>query len=44
VLDASMDMARDYVKRATDAIAFLPDTEAKRTMFELGEYVLRRNS
>lgn len=44
VLDVSMEMARDYVKRAEDAIAFLPETEAKRTMQELGQYVLERQS
>jgi geranylgeranyl pyrophosphate synthase len=44
VLDVSMDMAREYVRRGTDAIASLPDTEARRSMHEIGEYVLSRRS
>lgn len=44
VIDVSMDMAREYVRRATDAITTLPDTEAHRCMVELGDYVLTRQS
>lgn len=45
VLDLSMDMARDYIRRANEALtAVVPDTEARRTMIELGEYVLTRRS
>jgi geranylgeranyl pyrophosphate synthase len=44
VLDISMEMARDYVKRADEAITALPDGEARRSLSEIGEYVLARRS
>ncbi len=44
VLDDSLAIARDYVKRANEAIEFLPDGETKRCMADLGEYVLSRKS
>ena len=44
VLDVSMEMARDYVHRATDALGILPESEAKRCLAELGQYVLERKS
>ncbi len=44
VLDDSLDFARDYVKRANEAIAFLPESDTKRCMIDLGEYVLSRRS
>jgi geranylgeranyl pyrophosphate synthase len=44
VLDTSMEMARGYVRRGTDAITDLPDNEARRSLIEIGEYVLRRKS
>ncbi len=44
VLDASMDMARDYVRRAREAIAPLPEGEAKRCLLDIGDYVLERSS
>lgn len=44
VLQVSMEMAADYVRRAAEAIAFLPDTDAHRTLIGLGEYVLSRRS
>jgi geranylgeranyl pyrophosphate synthase len=44
VLDASMDIARDYIRRANDAIAPLAESAAKQCMLELGEYVLNRDS
>ncbi|MCK9518725.1 MAG: polyprenyl synthetase family protein, partial [Dehalococcoidia bacterium] len=45
VLDVSMEMAREYVQRANEAlVSSAPDTEARRTMLELGEYVLNRKS
>ncbi len=44
VLDESMDMAREYVRRANDAIAALPSTDAHRSLLEIGEYVLNRRS
>ena len=44
VLDASMDIARDYVRRANEAITPLAESPAKQCMLELGEYVLNRDS
>lgn len=44
VLEVSMEMARDYIKRGEEAIRFLPDGEAKQCLHELGEYVLTRKS
>lgn len=44
VLDVSMDMAREYVRRATEAIAGLPNSDAKRSLVDIGEYVLSRRS
>jgi geranylgeranyl pyrophosphate synthase len=44
VLDVSMDMAREYVRRGADAIDAMPDTDAHRSLVELGEYVLTRRS
>lgn len=44
VLDVSMSMAREYVNRAREAISPLPETEAKQSLFEIGEYVLHRES
>jgi len=39
-----MEMARDYVRRANEAIAFLPATAAKQSLADIGEYVLNRKS
>ncbi len=44
VIGASMDIARDYVRRANEAIAFLPESETKQCLIELGQYVLERRS
>lgn len=44
VIDASMDIARDYIRRANAAIEFLPASDAKDCLLELGEYVLSRRS
>ena len=44
VLERSMEMARDYVRRANEAVGALPATGARQTMVELGEYVLTRTS
>jgi geranylgeranyl pyrophosphate synthase len=41
-IDDSMQMAREYVRRASEAIAFLPEGETKSCLLELGEYVLAR--
>jgi geranylgeranyl pyrophosphate synthase len=42
-LETSMEMARNYIQRACEALAILPDTEARRCMIGLGDYVLARN-
>ncbi len=44
VLADSLDIARDYVRRGTEAIDFLPGSEAKQCLLNLGEYVLDRQS
>ena len=44
VIDASMVFARDYVRRANEAIELLPQSETKETLLELGDYVLNRRS
>ncbi len=44
VIEASMDIARDYVRRANEAISFLPESETKQCLIELGQYVLERRS
>lgn len=44
VLEASMDMARDYIRRANEAIAPLPENDAKRSLHEIGDYILNRKS
>lgn len=43
-VNASMDIARDYVRRANAAIEFLPPSDAKECLAELGDYVLTRRS
>jgi len=44
VLDASLDMARDYVKRAVTALDGLPQNQAHQSLIALGDYVLSRRS
>lgn len=44
VLEVSLEMARDYVHRANQALAALPDGDAKASLIELGDYVLSRRS
>jgi geranylgeranyl pyrophosphate synthase len=44
VIDASMEIARGYVQRANAAIDFLPGSDAKDCLLDLGEYVLSRRS
>jgi geranylgeranyl pyrophosphate synthase len=39
-----MEMARTYVRRAVEALAPFPDTESKRSLTDIGEYVLTRKS
>lgn len=43
-IDESSAMARDYSRRAIDALAPLPDTPDRRTLAELAEYILERRS
>ena len=43
-IEGSMDIARDYVRRANAAIDFLPPSAAKTCLLELGDYVLERRS
>ncbi len=44
VLDESYAMARDFCRRATDALSILPDTPDRQTLAELAEYILERRS
>lgn len=44
VLARSQSIAEDYIQRALNALAPLPDTEAKQTMVALGEHVLTRRA
>jgi geranylgeranyl pyrophosphate synthase len=44
VLDVSMEMAKDYVRRAVAALQPLPANAARASMIELGDYVLARRS
>jgi geranylgeranyl pyrophosphate synthase len=44
VIQASMDIAADYVRRANAAIGFLPASDARECLLELGDYVLNRRS
>jgi geranylgeranyl pyrophosphate synthase len=37
-------MAREYVRRGSEAISALPATEARRCLEDLGEYILTRQS
>jgi geranylgeranyl pyrophosphate synthase len=44
VLDASLEMARDYVRRAVAAVEPLPRIAAHQSLIEIGDYVLSRRS
>jgi len=44
VLDASMEIARDYVRRGVEAITPLPDGEAKDSLLRIADYVLERRN
>ncbi|MBI1885199.1 MAG: polyprenyl synthetase family protein [Chloroflexi bacterium] len=44
ILEESYGMARDFCRRAVEAIELLPDTEARGTLTDLTEYVLDRHS
>jgi geranylgeranyl pyrophosphate synthase len=43
VLETSMDMANDYVRRATEALGALPATEGRDSLEAIGSYVLERD-
>jgi octaprenyl-diphosphate synthase len=43
-LDASMDMARQFADRASEAIAVLPNTEGRHCLDDITRYVLDRRS
>ncbi len=43
VIELSMDMAKDYVRRAEDAIQILPQSDARETLAEIGRYILERD-
>jgi geranylgeranyl pyrophosphate synthase len=44
VLDASMDIAKDYVARGVAALAALPESESKRSLLAVADYVLDRKN
>jgi geranylgeranyl pyrophosphate synthase len=44
VIGASMDIARDYVRRANEAVDGLPASEARDCLRDLGDYILNRRS
>jgi len=43
-IDESSDMARDFSRRAIEALAPLPDGADRRTLASLAEYILERRS
>lgn len=43
-IDESSEMARDFTRRAIEALAPLPDGADRRTLSELAEYILERRS
>ncbi len=44
ILEESYDMARDFCRRARDAIAVLPDNGDRQTLADLTDYILERRS
>lgn len=44
VVERSMDIAKDYVRRANEALNVLPDSDSVRSLRDIGEYVLTRQS
>jgi octaprenyl-diphosphate synthase len=44
VLADSMAMARDYIRRANEAISHLAESDAHRSFRDIGEYILARKS
>ena len=44
VLEVSMEMARDYVRRACEALTPFADSPGKACLIDLGEYVLSRTN
>ncbi|MCA9831939.1 MAG: polyprenyl synthetase family protein [Dehalococcoidia bacterium] len=43
VIESSLDMAKEYVRRAEDAVRILPDSDGKDTLMTIGRYVLDRD-
>jgi geranylgeranyl pyrophosphate synthase len=43
-LEESVEMARDFSRRAVDALSVLPDNGDRRTLGELAGYILERRS
>jgi heptaprenyl diphosphate synthase/octaprenyl-diphosphate synthase len=43
-LDESVEMARDFSRRAVEALSVLPDNPDRRTLAELASYILERRS
>jgi len=44
ILDESYDMARDFCRRAREAISILPDNADRQTLADLTDYILERRS
>jgi geranylgeranyl pyrophosphate synthase len=44
ILEESYDMARDFCRRARDAITVLPDNGDRQTLADLTDYILERRS
>jgi heptaprenyl diphosphate synthase len=44
VIEESYEMARDFSRRANEALAVLPDLEDRQTLRDLTEYILERRS
>jgi geranylgeranyl pyrophosphate synthase len=44
IAEESYEMARDFCKRANEAISVLPDGPDRGTLTELTEYILERRS
>jgi geranylgeranyl pyrophosphate synthase len=43
-LEESFEMARDFTRRAVDALSALPDGSDRQTLASLAEYILERKS
>jgi geranylgeranyl pyrophosphate synthase len=43
-LEESFEMARDFTRRAVDALSVLPDGPDRQTLASLADYILERRS